>query len=173
MRRVRYSVAASLDGFIAGPKGEYDWIPEEPAIDFVEFLKKIDGLLMGRHTWNLVESTRDQVEFPDLPTWVFSRTLKPEDCPNATLVSEDAAGFVAALKREPGKDLWLFGGGALFASLLEAGVVDTVEVAIVPVLLGSGVPLLPPPVSLARLHLHSTEAFPSGIVLAKYQTTES
>src|SRR5438128_12627062 len=101
MRRVRYSVAMSLDGYIAGPKGGYDWIVMDPDIDFGALFKDFDTVLMGRK--------------------------------------------VTELEQKKGKDIWLFGGGELFRSLLGLGLVDAVEVAIVPVLLGGGVPMLPSP----------------------------
>ena len=89
---------------------------------------------------------------PGIQSYVFSRTLSPADCPGVT-VSSDPKGTVDALKARPGKDLWLFGGGSLFRSFLQLGLVDSVEVAIIPVLLGEGIPLLPPPASLSKLKL--------------------
>jgi dihydrofolate reductase len=168
LRLVRYSVAASLDGFIAGPEGEYDWIPEEPAIDFQAFLARIDTILMGRMTFELVQAGGGLESLPQVPIYVFSRTLHPADAPGATVVHDAAPDFVRGLKNQPGRDLWLFGGGSLFASLLEGGVVDLVEVAIVPVMLGEGVPLSPVP-RRTKLALERTEAFPSGIVLSRYR----
>jgi dihydrofolate reductase len=79
---------------------------------------------------------------PGIETYVLSHTLPQAQCPDGT-VSRDAVGTVSSLKRRQGKDIWLFGGGSLFRSLLAAGLVDGIEVAIVPVLLGGGVPLLP------------------------------
>ena len=86
---------------------------------------------------------------------VFSRTLDPRDYPGVTIVSEDAGGAVARLREQPGKDIALFGGGGLFRSLLDAGQVDTVEVSLIPVLLGDGIPLLPPPYNKVPLKLTS------------------
>jgi dihydrofolate reductase len=101
--------------------------------------------------------------------YVFSRTLRPEDYPGVNLVAENAAATVAALRAEPGEgEIWLFGGGVLFGSLLEAGQVDTVEVTIVPVLLGGGVPLLPPGVPRTALRLADTRTYPSGMVTLSY-----
>ena len=75
---------------------------------------------------------------------------------------------MAALRAEPGKDIWLYGGGSLFRSLLEAGLVDTVEVAIIPVLLGEGVPLVPPPVKQNKLKLTKHTVYKTGIVSLEY-----
>lgn len=100
---------------------------------------------------------------------VFSRTLRPDEHPDVTLVREDAAGVVAALRAEPGDgEIWLFGGGELFGSLLAAGQVDSVEVTVVPVLLGGGVPLLPPGAPRTTLALRGTRTYPSGMVGLTY-----
>src|SRR6185436_19269678 len=142
MRRVRFSVAMSLDGYIAGPNGESDWIVMDPDIDFGALMGSFDTVLLGRKTY---EATRQQgggEAMPGVQSYVFSTTLRPADCPGV-IVSDTPAETVAALKATPGKDIWLFGGGSLFASFLQLGLVDAVEVAIIPVLLGDGVPLLP------------------------------
>lgn len=168
MRRVRYNVAASLDGYIAGPQGECDWIPEDPTVDFDALFARVDTVLYGRHSYALVQSGAVPVWPAGARVYVFSRTLRSEDHPGITVV-RDAAGSVAALRAEPGAgDIWLFGGGVLFASLLAAGQVDTVEVSVVPVLLGGGVPLLPPGAPRTALELAGTQVYPTGIVTLRY-----
>lgn len=105
---------------------------------------------------------------PGIQSYVFSRTLRPEDCPGVIL-SDDPKATIDALKSKAGKDMWLFGGGSLFHSLLELGLVDSVEVAIMPVLLGGGVPLLPPPATLATLKLTHHQVYEkTGTVLLEY-----
>src|SRR5579871_3385664 len=135
MRRIRYQVAMSLDGYIAGPRGEYDWIIHDPEIDFNALFAEFDTLLIGRKTFELMVAAGQGV-IPGQKMLVFSQTLRPSDHPHVTIVAEKAAKTVASLKRKRGKDIWLFGGGSLFRSLLEEGLVDTVEVAVEPVLLG-------------------------------------
>ena len=168
MRRVRYRVAASLDGYIAGPAGEIDWIVHDPAIDWASLFADFDTVLLGRRTYELTRQ-------PGAPAWpagwrvyVFSRTLTAAQHPSVTVVTADAGAAVAALRSEPGRDIWLFGGGSLFASLLAAGVVDQVEVAIMPVLLGRGIPLVAPEAPRARLALTHSGVSPSGIVNLHY-----
>jgi dihydrofolate reductase len=170
MRRVVYSVASSLDGLIAGPGGEFDWIPMDPEIDFGALFSRFDAVLMGRKSY---ESARQQGQggMPGLETYVFSSTLRPADCPGVT-VSSRPEEVVPALRAEPGKDIWLFGGGSLFRSLLDLGLVDEVQVAVVPVLLGSGRPLLEPPAAKANLRLTGHRLYAqTGTLLLEYEVT--
>jgi dihydrofolate reductase len=169
MRRVVYGCAMSLDAFIAGPQGEYDWIVMDPEIDFAALMARFDTFLIGRKTFEAMRRMGDAAPpSPGIRNVVFSHTLRPADCPGATL-SDDAEGFVAALRKQPGKDIALFGGGELFRSLLHGRLVDEVSVAVVPVLLGAGVPLLPSPADRARLRLTKQRVYQkSGIVALDY-----
>jgi dihydrofolate reductase len=167
MRRIRYQVAMSLDGYIADAGGGADWIPTDPDIDFAALFNQFDTFLMGRRTFEDM-GRRGRGSIPGMKILVFSRTLQQQDYPDVTLVSGDAHDAVDALRRSPGKDIWLFGGGSLFASLLKADLVDTVEIAVIPVLLGGGVPMLPSPSRLTKLKLTNHKVFRSGIVLLEY-----
>ena len=167
-RRVRYQVAVSLDGFIAGPNGEADWIVMDPSIDFGALFKEFETAVMGRKTYEVVTAQGGSGTMPGLEVVVFSRTLRSSKRPGVSIVNDDPRAVVAALKAKPGRDIWLFGGGVLFRSLLDAGLVDTVELAVVPVLLGSGVPLLPPG-RTTTLVLADQKTLPtSGIVVLSY-----
>ena len=169
-RRLRYGVAVSLDGFIAGPKGDYDWIVMDPAIDFAAMTKQFDTAVMGRKTYEVITAMgggHGAVTGMN-ETVVFSRTLRPATHPGVRITREDPRKVVKALKAQPGKDIWLFGGGILFRYLLKAGLVDSVEVAVIPVLLGDGIPLLPPG-GRTKLVLADLKRLPaSGIVALSY-----
>jgi dihydrofolate reductase len=169
VRRVRYQVACSLDGYIAGPGGESDWITMDPEIDFRSLFKQFDALLMGRRTFETLAAQGQAGGMPGMSTFVFSTTLRPSDHPQVTIVRDHPERTVADLKGKPGKDIWLFGGGALFRSFLESGLVDTVEPAVIPVLLGGGIPFLPATAPRTQLQLVGHRLYPkSGIVLLEY-----
>ncbi|MGE0158425.1 MAG: dihydrofolate reductase family protein [Gemmatimonadales bacterium] len=172
-RRLRYQVAMSVDGFIADENGGYDWIVMDPDIDFRALVAQFDTLIMGRGTYEVVGEGGPG--FKGVRTYVVSRTLDPTKHPKVTVVSDDVETFVAGLKREKGKDkdIWLFGGGVLFRSLLEARLVDRVEVAVIPVLLGAGIPLLPGLDGIARLKLDDVHRYDkTGTIMLSYEVTD-
>jgi dihydrofolate reductase len=166
MRRIRYQVACSLDGYIADTAGSTGWIVNEPDIDFGALFDQFDTLLMGRLTYEGL--AKDADGFWGKTVLVFSQTLRQEDHLQVTIVAEDIQAKLKELRSRPGKDIWLFGGGKLFQSLLDLGCVDTIEPAIIPVVLGGGHPLLPGSALQHMLTLTSQRVFSSGIVWLEY-----
>ena len=167
MRRIRYSVAMSLDGYIAGPNGESDWIIMDPSIDFAALFSQFDTILVGRRTFEPM-ARAGRATMPGMKTVVLSTTLRQKDFPSVTVITANAHEYVASLKASSGKDVWLFGGGELFRRLLKTGLVDTVEVAVIPLLLGGGIPLLPAPSNKAGLELTGHRIYPTGVVALEY-----
>jgi dihydrofolate reductase len=171
MRKVRYAVAMSLDGYISGPNGEINWIVNDPAVDFGALIAQFDALLVGRRTFETMMKA-GRPTMAGMQTFVFSRTLAARDLPKSvSLVDHDQVKFLESLRSQPGRDIWLFGGSNLFTDLQNDGLVDAVEVAIMPVLLGGGLPLAPQLRSFAKLRLESHKIYPSGIVSLAYSVT--
>ena len=174
MRKVIYSVAMSLDGYLAGPKGEADWIVMDPEIDFMGMMARFDTILMGRRTFEATQAMGGGESMPGVRSVVVSRTLRQEDHPGLTIIADDVGGAVSRMRAGSGKDIWLFGGGSLFRSLLDLGLVDTIEVAVIPVLLGGGIPLLPTRSGRAKLRLVSNKAYQAtGILALEYAVQQN
>ena len=167
MRQLRYSVAASLDGYIAGPNGEFDWIVIDPEIDFAAMYAGFSGLVMGRRSYDVFVSTG--VGRAPLPVYVYSRTL-PEGDRDGVTFARDAVNHVRSLKDSTdGKPLWLWGGGELFRELAQAGLVDGIDVAVIPVVLGGGIPLLPTPGPRLSLQLRGHRLYATtGTLFLEY-----
>ena len=169
MRRMRYSVAASLDGYIADVNGGFDWIPHDPAVDFAALFDRIDTVFMGRKTFEVMQAQGGSAWKAGTRVYVASRTLEPESMPGVTLVRENPVEVASSLRHETGDgEIWLFGGGHLFANLLAGRQVDAVEVTVVPVLLGAGIPLLAAGVDRTALTLTRSHVYPSGMVMLYY-----
>jgi dihydrofolate reductase len=168
MSNIRYSVAMSLDGYIAGPNGEADWIVIDPEFNFTELWAQFDTLLMGRRTYEAAIARLGEASMQGKKAFVVSRTLRQADYPKITILPALSREIIQTIRSQSEKDIWLMGGGELFHVLLDMGEVDTVEVSIVPVLLGGGIPLLPPSPHRTSLKLASHRVYRSGLVFLTY-----
>ncbi len=168
MRRVKLFVATSLDGFIAGPNGEIHWLFKDQDYGLSAFFRTIDTVLIGRKTYDYMLRHVHKA-YPGLRNVVFSHTDRQSEHPEVEWVSRDPAQFVAELRRAPGRDIWLCGGGELFAALLEAGQVDDLLVAVHPIVLGAGIPLFPRRTRPIELRLERSEAFGTGLQVLSYR----
>lgn len=168
VRRLRYQVAVSLDGYIARRDGTHDWIVADATIDFAALFGEFDAAVMGRKTYDVVRAQGHLEMMAGIECVVFSSSLPEGRSPGLRVTPDDPVSVVRAMKAQPGKDIWLYGGGELFRTLLAAGLVDSVELAVIPVLLGDGVPLLPPGRE-TTLTLCDSRVLPdSGIVALAY-----
>ena len=168
-RKVVYGAAVSLDGYIAGPNGEVDWLnwsDDVAAISQATF-EHADTVLMGRKTYE-AGVRAGMREFPGQRNVVFSTTLDAAEYPEVEIVREGAAGFVRELKAAPGGDIILMGGGELARTLLAAGLVDEVGVNVQPIILGSGIPLLPELGTRVALELIESRVLSGGCVYCMY-----
>jgi dihydrofolate reductase len=160
----------SLNGFIADEKGGTGFLVSDPTYDAGPFFSSIDTVLMGRVTYE--EAVRQGMRaYHGLKNYVVSTTLRAADFPEVTMLDRDVEARVAELRSGSGKDIWLCGGGILFGRLLEAGLVDTVELGISPVLLGQGTPMLALERTLTspvRLKLTTNSVLPSGLLILEY-----
>jgi dihydrofolate reductase len=169
MRRVRFSGAISLDGYIATPRGEYDWIVQDPERDFAAMMAEFDTFFIGRKTFETMVRARQATPPKGIEYVVFSHTLQAEDYPQVRL-EPDAEPVVSELRAKTGKDIYLFGGGELLRTLLHAGLVDRVEVSVIPVLLGGGIQLLPAPAKRTKLRLLQERVYrKTGTVRLEYE----
>ena len=125
----------SLDGFIADGKGHTDFLVSDPTYDSAPLCASIDTVMMGRIFYEVRCGTECE-RYPRLHNYVVSRTLRPAEYPEVTVLRDDIERVIARLRRGTGKNIWLCGSGVLFGNLLAAGLVDTVELGVSPVLLG-------------------------------------
>ena len=171
MRKLILQLAVSLDSYIEGPNGEFDWCFTDQDYGMSEFFKRIDSLFIGRKSYELMMTMDDAAMpgFPKLTEYVFSTTLT-EVKPDAILIKGNIESEVRRIKNEPGKDIWLFGGASLTASLLNAGLVDEMILAVHPIILGSGKALFSNISSRISLILTDTKTYPGGLVMLTYQT---
>lgn len=169
-RRVRLFIATSLDGLIAGPAHEIDWLFTDQDYGYAAFIASVDTVLMGRRSYD-VSCTFAEWPYPGLEVHVFSR-MPPAPDPRVRFTAEPVGRVVSRLRATPGRDLWLLGGGELVGSFLDAGVVDEVVIGIHPLFLGGGIPLVPPGSRRTPLTLRDVQRFDSGLVILTYDRVE-
>lgn len=169
MRLLRYNVAMSLDGYIADSQDGFDWILNDETVDFAGLFARVDTFLLGRRTYETVLANGEPPWQPGARIYVVSRTLAAGSHGGVHIVRDDPVALASSLRHESGDgEIWLFGGGQLFAALLAAKQVDTVEVTVVPVLLGGGVSVLASMPERTPLKLTHSHVYPSGMVALHY-----
>ena len=172
-RKVIVHIGTSADGYIARPDGDLEWLTSRPAPEgfygMNAFIRSIDTKLLGRKTYEA--SLRLGAKFDSNSRYiVFSRHAPPADAPSGVEFVKSGIGpFVSNLREQPGKDLWLMGGGDLIASFLDERVIDEFVISVAPVFIGDGIPLIARRHRHVPLELHSSERFDDGLVQLHYR----
>jgi len=173
MRQVIYSAAASLDGYIARKDGSVSWIPMDPEIDFGAMFSRFDVILMGRRTHEISLTLAPEGgsnPFTGMQGYVFSRSKSPGERAGVEYTAKSPVELVSELRKQPGKDLWLMGGGDLAAEFLKQDLVDGISVAVCPILLGSGIPLFGSGFPERQFRMAKQRVFQnSGIIAIDYE----
>ncbi len=167
MRKVTLSLTASLDNYIARPDGGYGWILTDQGHRLTEFFQSVDVVFLGRKSHDaMVRAGRPS--YNRMKNYVFSRNRSGSGAGGVEFVGDRAKELVETLRAQPGKDLWLAGGGELVRSFLGEGLVDEIQLAIQPVLLGEGLPLFPPGFPQSSLRLTRCHQYSNGVVALNY-----
>jgi dihydrofolate reductase len=172
MRKVLLGVAVSLDGFIEGPNGEYDWCFTDQDYGLSEFFKRIDGILMGRKSYEIASAYDGPQPWGSMKNFVFSNTLRSASNGNVEIMNGDAVAHVRHLKETAGKDLWLFGGAELTTHLMNNDLVDEIWLSVHPVILGSGKPLFAGIRERKHLRLLDYKVYDTGLVSLLYSSNK-
>ena len=187
MRKLKLQVQMSVDGFIAGPKGEMDWMRwdwDDALKNYVtELMEPVDCIVLGRKLaqgfiphWAAVAANPDDPEFlagkkfTDTQKVVFSKTLGSSEWDNTILAENDLVDEITHLKNQQGKDIIAYGGATFVAALIEHRLIDEFHLFVNPTALGSGLAIFNTLDGYQKLSLDSSTAFTCGIVINKYCT---
>lgn len=170
MRKVVLGVAVSLDGFIEGPNGEYDWCYTDQDYGLSEFFKSIDTIFMGRKSYEVAQSSAETNPWKGMTTYVFTNTIKESPTEDVKLIR--SMNEVERILRQPGKNAWLFGGAELTTAFLNAGLIDELWLSVHPILLGSGKPLFQNIDGRKNLKLIESKTYDTGLVSLKYSQSK-
>jgi dihydrofolate reductase len=171
MRKVKYYVASTLDGFIAREDGSFDFyvMEGEHVADYLESLKSFDVVLMGRKTYEVGLKMGVTDPYPNMKSYVFSQSMTESPNEKVKLVSGEISEFVRELKNEEGQDIYFCGGAELAAQLFAEDLIDEVILKVHPIFIGSGIPIIAGVVKTTRLELISCQSFRTGVVVLQYE----
>ena len=170
MRKVVAGFAISLDGYIEGPKGEYDWITMDPDFDFDAHMKRFDAFFFGRTSYQKLKQA-GSIKFPGTQNYIFSNSLEGV-VENCILVGGNIHDKVIEIKKQKGKEIAVYGGATLLSSLLDHNLVDELTMTVMPIILGKGKSMVNDLKSSIRLILIDTKKFSSGSVQLNYRVGE-
>jgi dihydrofolate reductase len=180
-RKIIVYIATSADGYIARPDGDVEWLNRRPdTVDYgmTEFYSSIDTILWGRKTYDWVlayhrkKRERGGMFDTKVANYVFSRKPPQRVVKGVEFVSEPVKAFAQRLRANPGKNIWMMGGGGLIASFLDAGEIDEFDIHVIPTLIGEGIPLVAPRHRDVPLGLRSARKYPDGVVRLRYQVVK-
>jgi dihydrofolate reductase len=167
MRKIVLGVAVSLDGFIEGPNGEYDWCFTDQDYGMTDFMKRVDALVMGRKSYEVAQQYDGPSPWSETKTYVFSRTLKQASGP-VEILNGDVVKEVDKIRNQPGKDIWLFGGAELTTLFINHELIDEYWLSVHPILLGSGKQLFQNIKDRKKLKLIDQITYDTGLVSLRY-----
>jgi dihydrofolate reductase len=182
MRKLKLQMQVTVDGYVAGPEGQLDWMTFDMDPGLIAFINHLtdtsDTILLGRKMtegfvryWEHAATQTDSPEYDfaqkmvGLPKVVFSRTVKHVEGKNVQVENRDVVGAVNQLKSQPGKDIIVYGGATFVASLIEQGLIEEMNFFVNPVAIGNGLRVFK---GKTPLKLAASKAYPSGIVVNSY-----
>jgi len=178
MKKVILNLAVTLDGFIEGPNGEIDWCIMDDDMNFDKFIDSIDTLFYGRVSYDAwgnfqpgeTTSPAEKIMWEAIHSknkFVFSSQNRQNE--KATFITSNIANKVAEIKKQDGKDIWLYGGANLIKTFINLKLIDIYKISVHPVVLGSGKPLFENLQERIGLRLIETKVFKSGVVELSYE----
>lgn len=172
MRKIKLYIASSLDGKIASDDGSFQFLDEynSPAEDYgyTKFLDSVDTTIMGNTTYQQINSIESEFPYIGKRNFVFTRNTELKEDENVTFLSHDQLSVIQSLKEEPGKDIWLIGGGKVNSFFLKNKLIDELILFVMPVLLGNGIPLFEKADFLASVQLTGTKTYDNGVIELRY-----
>lgn len=178
MRKLILGLAVTLDGYIEGPNGEFDWCFTDQDYGLNEFFSGIDAIFIGRKSYEVAQQFAEGNSgevipgMPPLTEYVFSKTLKSVKN-GAILIAEDAIDEARKIKQQSGKDIWLYGGASLAEAMMHEGLVDELWLSVHPILLGGGRPLFSQSGGRTHLTLINSKAYGTGLLSLRYSVNKN
>ncbi|CDN30507.1 Dihydrofolate reductase [Mucinivorans hirudinis] len=175
MKKIKLYIAVSLDGYIATPDGGIEWLneitnPTDEDHSYNALLASVDTVLMGGRTYHEIIGFGVPWPYKDKQTYVISRNntnVTPDE--RVEFITENIYAEIATLKTQDGKDIWLVGGGKLTTMLLNHELIDEMQIAIVPIVLGAGLPLFPNNPLKSKWTLKESKSYDTGLVVSTYE----
>ena len=176
-RKIIVHIAASADGYIARPDGNVDWLTNRPApkgfYGLPKFMRTVDAKILGRKTFDLSVKMGASFSANDVH-YVFSRQPLPTSVPvGVRFVTQPISAFAKQMRAQPGKNMWMMGGGELIASFLDEGAIDEFIISFIPTFIGEGIPLIAPGRRQGPLRLLSVQRFSDGVVQPHYHVRQT